>query len=696
MFSFRHLPKTSLLLEQQLGSRTSLLNTSRSHSGRLPVSANIVSSSERQFSTNKPKSTQPTGYKGRFYNPDSKRNKIEQLLSKPLESTPPTETLSPSLQGPVEEALTFKSETDQTSSKRKKLVLKKKKKKNAPKTTAVELVGEGEAAEASPSQKKKEKRHKQKEKIEMDGTTITEENGLVRVERMRPDELLERWLAQFPEQDIAELKDISVIKDAELRHERLRQHFVLTLVSSLDPALYVRFITLFKQLLIKLRKLSLSVMNETKAAPPSTVPAEDAEGEDALQYTDEMADKQNLAKRYKFRQDMNKAKLTFFRNAARLFGDKADTLIPMLSKHLQGLTVTMLENARERNQNTDMMAYVASFLREDDVENILGRMGIEDGPVTNAQASLIYQHIDIENDQHSQYLWSRIDNLEANSYKVFVQNIPAFLTSRELMNAFSRCGKVVGCEIYRTRVTDNLKDDNSGNISAAIHSAAIHGSGADPDVALGVAHNAADGKLQTHVKGRMLSHKQLISLVRNAGEVRGPDCDPVYGFVYFKTKEAQQRALSTAMQIFGMAISDTLIYTQPVESKTCIVVSGLRRRMTGSDVRCVLDQVLGGLLPKNAIEWVRLPMNNYSNKGFAVVNFDTHEHARLAFRALNNMLLYWPAQPPSDNDNMADELRLSHHQVLPPRLLKCNWNEGKTSSNDQTYAMLPFFPDSQE
>ena len=56
------------------------------------------------------------------------------------------------------------------------------------------------------------------------------------------------------------------------------------------------------------------------------------------------------------------AMLIFYRNAARALAPHAETLMPMLVRHMRTLTIGELERARERGSSTRMLPYVVGFL----------------------------------------------------------------------------------------------------------------------------------------------------------------------------------------------------------------------------------------------------------------------------------------------------------------------------------------------
>ncbi len=397
----------------------------------------------------------------------------------------------------------------------------------------------------------------------------------------------------------------------------------------------------------------------------------------AVESEEDMRKGAAAARQKKKRLAMQMLALSFYRFATRLFSANADHLMPMLARHIRDITVRELESARERGPEANMIPYSAGFLNE----AVASREDLSPNDPS------IYQDIDIETDINSVYLASRLEYLEKHSRKIFVENIPPTLTTRELMQAFAKCGVVLAVEIHRSRLSD-----------------------------LSVTTESSDA--------------QAVRGVKIAKKSNSTDSSPVYGFVYLKTEEALRHALHPSMQIFGMCVQDMLVYTRPVESKTTLFVSGFRYRMSHSDATVALRAALQGEIDFSDIVAIKFPFNEGRNRGFAFVEFKSHSVAARAFRLLDGSTLRWPldAATIANSNNIAlntavaaaaaggqglgssavtsvtssvtssllDQLSAAatpEQPVLPPRRLYVNWSTDRRKMRQpSTFPLLPYFP----
>jgi hypothetical protein len=296
-----------------------------------------------------------------------------------------------------------------------------------------------------------------------------------------------------------------------------------------------------------------------------------------------------------------------------------------------------------------MRPYAAAFLSEADAVAAMGEVP-DDQPLSNATAGLLYQHIEVHTDKQSQFLWSRLDRLAYKYHKIFIDNVPASMTTRELMNAFSRCGKVVCCEIFR------------GLSNRPLHIA-----------------TAADGTEGIAPPGT-LSRKQLKYLLSNPDSRVVDTSKTADAFIYFKSKASADRAISPGMRIFGVSIHDVVVKPQPVSRKNVLVLHGLRRRMTSSDVEYEVRSIIDGFLPQEALVSVRIPAQVQDrNRGMAMATFDSHESAMEAFRALDDANYMWP--------------RDTSDQAWTPGKFHCTWGDTRSSLVRPPHMSLPLFPD---
>ena len=119
---------------------------------------------------------------------------------------------------------------------------------------------------------------------------------------------------------------------------------------------------------------------------------------------------------------------------------------------------------------------------------------------------------------------------------------------------------------------------------------------------------------------------------------------PIYGFIYFKTKEAQQRALSTPMQTFGIALRNQNAKTENINSKRCLYIGNIPPDTTYDEFKQFLTLRLTPEIDINDIidigvistPFAKPADYNAFNKihGYVFVEFKTHEIALLASRLL--------------------------------------------------------------
>jgi hypothetical protein len=158
---------------------------------------------------------------------------------------------------------------------------------------------------------------------------------------------------------------------------------------------------------------------------------------------------------------------------------------------------------------------------------------------------------------------------------------------------------------------------------------------------------------------------------------------PVYGFLYFATPDGKRRALKQALQVFGLSTaSGYAITTQDASTKNQLVIAGLHRSMSSSDVAHFIKETLGNKMSLNkSISTINAVSTNASdqahisqqynsnvenhgdiktsvidriyvprsfarsfggsdyfnnNRGYAIVTFDGHDTAFEAFSHLQN------------------------------------------------------------
>eukprot|EP00461_Guttulinopsis_vulgaris_P007951 UN08001 len=74
----------------------------------------------------------------------------------------------------------------------------------------------------------------------------------------------------------------------------------------------------------------------------------------------------------------------------------------------------------------------------------------------------------------SPLLWAQLNRIEKKSHKVFVQNIPSTLTTRELMTLFGNCGVLNAAEIFRDLYVYGNDGDEDGQMDAQITAEQLH------------------------------------------------------------------------------------------------------------------------------------------------------------------------------------------------------------------------------
>ena len=242
--------------------------------------------------------------------------------------------------------------------------------------------------------------------------------------------------------------------------------------------------------------------------------------------------------------------------------------------------------------------------------------------------------------------------LRRTAFPVYVDGIPPTATTREVMQAFGRCGTVLAVEIFRgARLTADALAASSSSSSYSSSSSSEPGGGLPR-------------------KGRKDVVKELERFNR-AAESSG-----VYGFVYFQTQEAAARALHKSVQIFGMCLHDVAMRTRPVDARKTLHVRGLRHRMSHADVTLTLRRRLESEGLFSAITNIQVPHAGPKNRGYALVTFNSHWNARRAGRLLNHWVYATLPSLGAPSSQLA-----SYQSVLSPAAAAAAATAGGAASN---------------
>jgi hypothetical protein len=162
--------------------------------------------------------------------------------------------------------------------------------------------------------------------------------------------------------------------------------------------------------------------------------------------------------------------------------------------------------------------------------------------------------------------------LSYKDFKVMVTDVPVDITSRELIHAFRRCGAVMAVEIHRQRYHDGRKGreaQQKANSEATLANKARH---PDIDITPSTA-STSPVIVQSDILNTTSSHSPGTSFVKGMDAVqqstiigdvaadghilqsqRHTTVTRCSAFVYFETKEGMDRALNSALQVFGLTL----------------------------------------------------------------------------------------------------------------------------------------------
>jgi hypothetical protein len=295
-----------------------------------------------------------------------------------------------------------------------------------------------------------------------DGNSLTTEtNGTS--ELALHEQILRLYLDNYEEQETRELQaNFEGTVDQQVLDQG-REKFLQNLVNVLTPKEYSRFIHHFRVCLQRLRTL---LTRHQKAK----------EHLQANLHLYPNVDKQKAQIHESYQDDVQLAQISFFRQTAKLFGQHSDVFMPQLVIYLSSLTLTQLEQHRERQATSSMNLYSCGFFpqntdsfRQEFMDHI-----IEHNPTVGTDhfippeqiplqqytfpvrlANKLYSGIDIYTSTDGAFFQTKLSRVHQRSHKVFVSNIPSTLTTRELMALFGNCGVLNAAEIYRDKINEN-------------------------------------------------------------------------------------------------------------------------------------------------------------------------------------------------------------------------------------------------
>ena len=219
-----------------------------------------------------------------------------------------------------------------------------------------------------------------------------------------------------------------------------------------------------------------------------------------------------------------------------------------------------------------------------------------------------WSDLDMTTDPSVSSEWFRGGSVCSPLYKVHVTNLHPEMSPRELRFAFRRCGRVVGGEIFRER-----------------------------HLALQQADEMHKKKSRKYEKGDIAF---TTTAVRKAGSAVALSAgnstySSVYAFVYLDSFAALQRALHAPVQLFGLLAKHHSMRTSAPERFTRLYVGGLPlRNITPAELRAALLAQLEAVLPAGASSLKTISNANSLKAGFVHIQFDSHEAACQAWRAL--------------------------------------------------------------